>query len=80
MTQILKFIALILGIGQSQSYSQIEQPRVYHHYYPTTERLIVNGKVVSEKVTPVKPRRTLDSLTKEEFVNYYKKSKNIICL
>jgi hypothetical protein len=77
---MLKFFALILGIGQSQSYSQIVQPKVYHHYHPATETLIVNGKVVSRTTTPVKPRKTIDSLTKEEFVNYYKKSKNIICL
>jgi hypothetical protein len=75
MKNLLKTIALIFGIGQPQA-----QPQVYHHYYPTTQTLTINGKVVSQTATPVKPKRTLDSLTKREFVDYYKKSKNIICL
>lgn len=74
MKNLINIIALIFGIGQSQS-----EPNVYHHYYtsPTTKTVYNNGKLVSHEVIKTPP--TPKILTKKEFVAFMA-SKNIICL
>lgn len=67
-------IALVLGIGPSHT---VVDNNVYHHYYPTTYH--INGKEVSEEEFK-NTKTSLSSLTTKEFVEYYYKSKNIICL
>lgn len=71
MIQLIKMIALVLGIGPSHTVTHT------HHYHPTTYH--VNGKEVSEKEFK-NIRTSISSLTTKEFVEYYYKSKNIICL
>lgn len=74
MRTLFRIIALILSGQQLQPQ---EAPQVYYHVHPTT--LFINGKEV-KTVDQSKRNFTIASLTKSEFVSYYKKSKNIICL
>ena len=78
MKQLFRMIALILTVSQSQSEpnSQINS-KVYYHKHPTT--FYVNG-IEQKKLENLKKRYSIASLTTKEFVAYYKKSKNIICL
>ncbi len=72
MKTLLRSIAMVFGFAQAQA-----APQIYYHVHPTT--FSINGRTVSEdKIS--KARFTIASLTKGQFIEYYRKSKNIICL
>ncbi len=71
MKTILRSIGIILGLTQLNSQTTSE---VYYHVHPTTYHL--NGRSYDNN----KKRYSISSLSKGQFVEYYRKSKNIICL
>ncbi len=74
MKTLIRSIGIILGLTQLNSQTT---SKVYYHVHPTT--FSVNGRTVTEEEFS-KARFTIASLTKGQFVEYYRKSKNIICL
>ena len=71
MKTLIRSIGIILGLTQLNSQTT---SKVYHHVHPTTYHL--NGRSYEN----TKKRYSISSLSKAEFIEYYRKSKNIICL